>query len=160
MNKVVYPGSFDPITKGHLDIIKRAASIFDEVVILILKNFDKKGFFDYEDRAALIELATSDYDNVKVDISSDLLVNYLKDHNIKTILKGLRNSNDFQYEYEMALVNNTLDPYIDTVFLLSDPKLSMVSSTRVRELLTYEANIDSFVPESILKEIFELYNKK
>lgn len=156
MNKVVYPGSFDPITIGHLDIIKRASEIFDSVTILILKNFDKRGFFSYEQRVELIKLATKDLKNVEVKTSTDLLVEYMDRNHINNILKGLRNANDFQYEYEMALVNKALNPNIDTVFLLSDPKYMMVSSTRVRELLTYEGNLENFVPDSIIDRMIEM----
>ena len=154
MKRVVYPGSFDPITLGHMNIIERASKIFDEVIVLIMKNVDKQGFFSYIEREKLLKKATMDLKNVKVDISTGLLIDYMNRHNIDTIVKGLRTVIDFQYEENMALVNRTIDPQIDTVFLLSDPEFIMVSSSNVRELLTYNADISDFVPANIIDEIY------
>ncbi len=154
MKRVVYPGSFDPITLGHMNIIERASKIFDEVIVLIMKNVDKQGFFSYIEREKLLKKATMDLKNVKVDISTGLLIDYMNRHNIDTIVKGLRTVIDFQYEENMALVNRTIDPKIDTVFLLSDPEYIMVSASNVRELLSYNADITDFVPASIKEEIY------
>ena len=159
MKRVVYPGSFDPITLGHMNIIERASKIFDEVIVLIMKNVDKQGFFSYIEREKLLKNATMDLKNVKVDISTGLLIDYMNRHNIDTIVKGLRTVIDFQYEENMALVNRTIDPKIDTVFLLSDPEYIMVSASNVRELLSYNADITDFVPASIKEEIYNFMKK-
>ena len=152
MKKVVYPGSFDPITVGHLNIIERASKIFDEVIVLIMKNVSKHGMFSYIEREKLVKLAISDLNNVK------LLIDYKQKHDIDTIVKGIRNSIDFQYEENMALINKKIDPKIDTVFLLSEPQYLMVSASNVRELLTYKADISAFVPDKVNEEILTILN--
>ena len=159
MKKVVIPGSFDPITLGHLNIIERTSEIFDEVTILIMKNINKSGFFNYEFRKELIQKSVSHLKNIKIDISEELLTKYMSDHNISTIVKGLRDVKDFDYEFEMANINKMLDPSIDTLFLLTDPKYSMISSTDVRELLRYNAPLRNFVP-SVIIESLEKYQYK
>ena len=115
MNIAVYPGSFDPITNGHIDIIKRGAKIFDKVIVAVLVNIDKKYLFGIEERVELIKKVTADMKNVEVKSFDGLLINFLKQNNAHVILKGLRNTCDFEYEMQMALINNQLDSSIETV---------------------------------------------
>lgn len=154
--KVIYPGSFDPITLGHLDIIQRASTIFDEVIVLVSKNINKNYMFSFKERLEFVELATKDLKNVVVCSDNGLLVDFMFKNNITTILKGIRNIKDFEYEYEMSLINQNLDPIIDTVFLLSNPIYTMVSSTNVRELIKYKKDLINFVPEKVNFRIKEL----
>lgn len=155
-NIAVYPGSFDPITIGHYEIIKRASKLYDQVTVLIMKNVHKNGLFEYSDRKELIEQAVSDLPNVTVEISTGLLVDYLKENNIQIIIKGLRNSKDFEYEFEMDAINHILDPEIELLYLISDPKYIAISSSSVRELINYKADISSCVPKNIIKKIEEI----
>lgn len=155
-NKIVIPGSFDPITIGHLDIIKRSSEIFDQVTVLIMKNINKTGMFDYSIRKELIELCTKDLPNVKVDIYTGLLIDYLKSNSINIVVKGLRNSRDFDYELEMDLINRLLDKNIQTLYMISNSENLITSSSNVRELINYKADISAFVPSQILKIIKEI----
>lgn len=155
-NKIVIPGSFDPITTGHLDIIKRSSLIFDQVTVLIMKNINKTGMFDYEVRKEFIQLCTRDLSNVKVDVYTGLLVNYLKENDINLVVKGLRNSRDFDYELEMDLINRFLDKEIQTLYMISNSENLITSSSNVRELITYKADISAFVPTEIIKIIKEI----
>lgn len=155
MKKAVYPGSFDPITTGHLEIIKRTARLFDEVIVLVMKNVNKHGMFDYQRRVEMIETACRGLENVTVDLHTGLLTSYMKEYDVSTIIKGLRSSIDFEYEKEMALVNEKLSPGIETVFLISNPEYEMISSSIVRELISYGADLSGFVPSSIQKILRE-----
>lgn len=159
MKRAVYPGSFDPVTQGHLNIIERAADIFDEVVVCVMKNVDKQGLFSYGEREVLLKKATEHLDNVRIDISTGLLTDYMREEDIDTIIKGLRNSQDFQYEVDMARINKRIAPDTDTAFLISDPQYTMISSSGVRELIAYNADLKGFVPECILPEIAEMVGK-
>ena len=119
MKIAVYPGSFDPITNGHLDIIKRATKVFDKVIIVVLLNPDKKGLFGAEERVELIKSVTSVLPNVTVEYYSGLLINFMKEKEAKVIIKGLRAVSDFEYEFQMSLMNNKLDPSIETIFMMT-----------------------------------------
>lgn len=159
MNKAVYPGSFDPITNGHLDIIKRGAKVFDEVIVGVLINPDKKGLFDTDERVEMIKKSVSQFSNVKVESFSGLLINFMKEKNAKVILKGLRAVSDFEYEFQMALMNNKLDSSIETVFMMTNAKYSYLSSSSVKQVAMFGGCIKGLVPEEIIPEILEKIKK-
>ena len=149
MNIAVYPGSFDPITNGHLDIISRGAKIYDKLIVAVLVNMDKKCLFDIEERVELIKKVTKDLDNVEVLSFEGLLVDFARIHNSKVILKGLRTVSDFEYEFQMALMNSKLDPDIETVFMMTSSAYSYVSSSSVKQVAKFGGNIKGLVPEDM-----------
>lgn len=160
MKRAVIPGSFDPITNGHLDIIERAANVFDEVIVGVLVNPEKKGLFAIEERVELIKRVTKNYSNVSVDSFSGLLINFMKGKNAKVIIKGLRAVSDFEYEFQMALMNNKLDPSIETVFMMTNAKYSFLSSSSVRQVAMFGGCIRELVPDEIIRDITRKINKK
>ena len=152
MKRVVCPGSFDPITFGHLDIIERASSIFDEVVIAVMVNQVKKTLFTVEERIAMTEEVTAKYPNVKVDSWSGLLVDYCKKNDISIILKGLRAVTDFDYELQMSQVNLQLQG-VETLFLSTAPAHSFLSSSLVKEIASYGGDVSSYIPAPLLARL-------
>ena len=155
MKIAVYPGSFDPITIGHLDIIERASKVFDKVIVGIFVNPDKKGLFSIEERVLLIERVISEYPNVKVQSCSGLLVHFMKENSAKVIVKGLRAVSDFEYEFQMSMMNNKLDPTIETVFMMTSAKYSFLSSSSVRQVAMFGGNVKGLVPDEIIKDIMD-----
>lgn len=153
MGTAVYPGSFDPITNGHLDIIKRAARVFDHVIVVISINPEKKGLFTVEERTEMIKRVVNDIPNVEVMSCSGLIVHFMKDQNAKIIIKGLRAVSDFEYEFQMALMNNKLDPNIETVFMMTNSKYSYLSSSSVKQVALFGGCIKGLVPDEIVSEI-------
>ena len=153
MKVAVYPGSFDPITNGHLDILKRALEVFDKVIVLIAINPDKESRFSPEDRVEMIKEATKDFENVEVDYYSGLTVNYAKKHGARSLIRGLREVTDFKYELELANANEAIDPTIDSVFFMSRGKTSHLTSSVVMELHSKGIDISPFVPASVLKKL-------
>ncbi|MBQ7123508.1 MAG: pantetheine-phosphate adenylyltransferase [Oscillospiraceae bacterium] len=153
MKKAVCPGSFDPITNGHIDIIKRAAELFDEVTVLVVTNPDKNCVFSPEERCTLIEKAVEGIDGVKVDCFSGLLADYVKQNEMNAIVKGIRSSSDFEYEFQMALANRSLAPNAETVFITADPQNMYVSSSLIRQIATFGGDVSDFVPKVIVEEI-------
>jgi pantetheine-phosphate adenylyltransferase len=153
MKKAVCPGSFDPITNGHIDIIKRAAELFDEVTVLVVTNPDKKCVFLPEERCLLIEKAVEGIEGVKVDSFSGLLADYVKQNGISAIVKGIRSSSDFEYEFQMALANRSLAPNAETVFITADPQNMYVSSSLIRQIAGFGGDVSDFVPKNIAPEI-------
>lgn len=157
---VLYPGSFDPITYGHLDIIDRCSKKFDKVVVGVLNNYAKKSMFTVEERIDFIKEATKHLDNVQVDSFSGLLIDYVKENNISLIVKGLRNPVDFQYELTMAMTNKSLDDEVETVFMMSNTEHIFLSSSVVKEAAKFDADITKFVPpivkEAVIKKIKEV----
>ena len=153
MRKAVCPGSFDPITNGHVDIIKRAAELFDEVTVLVVTNPDKHCVFSTEERCRLIEKAVEGIDGIKVDSFSGLLADYVKQNGINAIVKGIRSSSDFEYEFQMALANRSLAPEAETVFITADPQNMYVSSSLIRQIACFGGDVSDFVPKNIASEI-------
>lgn len=153
MKIAVYPGSFDPITLGHLNIIRRAAKIFDKVCVCVMVNSEKHPMFTLQERMEFIERVVERFGNVEVDYSDKLLVEYAKQKNASVIIKGLRAVTDFEMEFQMALTNKKLEPTIDTLFLTADEKYTYLSSTVVKEMAKYGADLKKFVPREIISDI-------
>lgn len=158
MRIAVYPGSFDPITNGHLDIIKRASKLYDKVVVGVLDNINKKPLFSAAERVGMIEKVTYDIENVDCAAFSGLLVDFLKQQNAAVIIKGLRTVADFEYEFQMALLNKALNPEFETVFMMTNSQFSYISSSMVKEVAKYNGGLEGLVPEVIIPEIREKYN--
>jgi pantetheine-phosphate adenylyltransferase len=159
MNIVVYPGSFDPITNGHYDIIKRSANVFEKVIVGVLVNPDKTSLFTEEERVDLVKRVTKDFDNVEVCCFSGLLIDFVNQSNAKIIIKGLRTLSDFEYEFQMALMNKQLDPSIETVFMMTSAKNSFLSSSSVKQVAGFGGSIKDLVPEEIIQDIFDKMKK-
>ncbi|MBM7581912.1 pantetheine-phosphate adenylyltransferase [Caldicoprobacter guelmensis] len=153
MKVAVYPGSFDPITNGHLDIIKRASKIFDRLIVAVACNPNKVATFTVAERMELIKKAVGDLPNVEVDHFEGLLVDFMKKKNASVIIKGLRAVSDFEYEFQMALMNRKLDPNIETLFMMTSYKYSYLSSSIVKEIGKLGGCIGDLVPEVILPDI-------
>lgn len=160
MRIAVYPGSFDPITNGHEDIIQRASKVFDEVIVGVLINPEKRGLFDISERVELIRRVTKQYDNVRVESFSGLLINFMKEMEAKVIVKGLRAVSDFEYEFQMALMNNKLDDSIETVFMMTSAQYSYLSSSSVKQVALFGGSIKGLVPDEIIGDVMNKFYKK
>ncbi len=147
--RVIYPGTFDPITFGHIDLIKRAAKIFDEVVVAVIQNPSKKTLFDFTERMELINGCLEEFDNVKVEGFDGLVVDFAMKMNTWVILRGLRMISDFEYEFQMALTNKSIEEKVETIFLMPRPEYSYVSSKLIKEAFCLGADISAFVPELV-----------
>lgn len=158
MKRAIYPGSFDPVTFGHLDIIERSAKIFDEVIIGVLNNSAKNALFTVEERVAMIEDLVRQYPNVTVDSFDGLLVDYAKKKEAAVIIRGLRAVTDFEYEIQIAQTNKVEYPELETIFLTTGLNYSYLSSTIVREFASYGGDISRFVPAEIIPLIQAKYN--
>lgn len=152
MKTAVYPGSFDPITSGHLNIIRRAANIFDKLIVCVMVNAGKNPMFTLEEREELIRRVTTDLPNVEVDCSNELLADYARRRGSCVIVKGLRAGSDFENEFQMALVNRKINPELDTMFLTADSQYMYLSSSMVKELGNYGAELSDFLPEEIIPD--------
>ena len=160
MKKAIYPGSFDPITNGHIDIIKRAARHFDEITVAILTNSSKTPLFSLEERVTMIKEVLKDLDNIKIDFFGGLMVDYTREHNIGVSIRGLRCGADFEYELQIAQNNYILSrEELDTFFLPTDPKFSFISSSGVKEIARFHGDLTGYVPEFIEKKLQMKYNK-
>ncbi len=157
MRIAVYPGSFDPITNGHLDIIRRAAKLYDRLIVGILDNINKNPVFRAEERKLMIQQVTEDLPNVTCDIFSGLLVDFAKQNHASVIVKGLRTVSDFEYEFQMALLNKALNPEFETMFLMTDTKFSYISSSMVKEVAKYRGELNGLIPHAIIPKIEEKY---
>ena len=155
MKKAIYPGSFDPITNGHIDIVERACRLFDEVIIAVFDNPDKQPLFTFSERVDLISRIFFDNDQVSVCFFSGLLAQYAEKKSIFTIIRGLRAVSDFDYEFQLSLINRKLNQKLDTIFLMTDEKFSYLSSSVVRQLSLFNANIDAFVPIEVSQSLLE-----
>jgi len=153
MRIAVCPGSFDPITNGHLDIITRAARLFDKVIVCVLKNPAKSGSFTVDERLRLISKSCAHLPNVEVDSFNGLLVDYAQSKGACAIVKGLRAVSDFEYELQMAMANKKLNDSIETVYLNTDSKYMFLSSSVVKQIAMFDGNIDDFIPQPILDEV-------
>ncbi len=159
MKTAIYPGSFDPITKGHLDVLKRACDIFDKVIIVISVNVNKKSFIPLEDKLKLIKESCKDIKNVEVDSYDGLTIEYAKSKNANVLIRGLRAVSDFEYEMQLSQANSALSSDIHTVFLITKPKYNFISSGTVREIAQMKGDISKFVPEPVAKYLESIYTK-
>ncbi len=157
MRIAVYPGSFDPITNGHLDIIKRAAKLYDKVIVGVLSNSNKNPLFTAEERVDMIKSSVYDISGVYVNSFSGLLVDFAAQNNASVIVKGLRTVADFEYEFQMALLNKALNPDYETVFLMTNTKYSYISSSMVKEVAKLHGDLTGFVPSGIIERIENKY---
>lgn len=160
MNIGIYPGSFDPITCGHLDIIKRSAKLFDKLIVAVMTNPQKKPLFTVKERIELIEYSIRDLSNVKVDSFNGLLVDFAKQKNAQVIVKGLRAVSDFEYELQMALMNKKLDNEMETIFIMTNSKYSYLSSSVVKEVASFGGCIKGLVPSLVEKELKNKFKNK
>ncbi len=154
MKIAIYPGSFDPVTNGHLNIIRRAAGIFEHVVVCVMVNAGKAPLFSLEERVELIRRVTRDMPNVEVDCSDKLLAEYTREKGSCVIVKGLRAGSDFEKEFQMAQVNRKLNPDLDTLFLPADHQYMSLSSSTVKELASYHVDLSDFLPEQIIEDFY------
>jgi len=159
MKRAVYPGSFDPLTLGHLDIIRRSAGIVDELVVSVLHNSAKNSLFSTDERVSMIEEVTKDIPNVKVTTFDGLLVDYVKEIDASMIIRGLRAVTDFEYELQLTQTNHILNPEVETVFLTTNLQYSYLSSTIVKEIASYGGDISQFVPPEFIERILAKYKK-
>jgi pantetheine-phosphate adenylyltransferase len=158
MSSAIYPGSFDPVTLGHLDIIKRTSEMFDEVIIGVLNNTSKSPLFSVEERVNMLVEVVSDIPNVRVESFGGLLVDFARQNNVKTIIRGLRAVTDFEYELQLAQSNRKVAPEIDTVFLTTSIEYAYLSSSIVKEYASFGVDVGQFVPEGIVDKIRRKYN--
>ena len=152
MKIAIYPGSFDPVTSGHLNIIRRAANIFDRLIVCVMVNAGKSPMFTQEERVALIRKVTADIPNVEVDCSDELLAEYARRKGGCVIVKGLRAGSDFENEFQMAMVNRKINPELDTMFLTAEHQYMFMSSSMVKELGHYGVALSDFLPEEIIPD--------
>ena len=155
MRTAVCPGSFDPVTYGHLDIFKRASGLFDKVIVLVTINPDKKPVFTPEERVDMLRRATAGMPNVSVDSYTGLLMDYVRDKSACAVVKGLRAMSDFEYEFQMALTNKSLLPYAETVFLTTSSQNMFLSSSLVKQLARFGGDISQFVPKILHQQILD-----
>jgi pantetheine-phosphate adenylyltransferase len=155
----VYPGSFDPVTFGHLDIIHRAAKVFDKLIVAVLNNTSKNPLFTVDERKELLRHVTRDIPNVEIDSFRDLLVNYLKSKNVNLVVRGLRAVSDFEYELQMASTNQKLSEEVETFFMTSKPKYSYLSSSIVKEIAKFHGPVSDLVPEEVEKALRRKYGQ-
>ncbi|MDO5399859.1 MAG: pantetheine-phosphate adenylyltransferase [Eubacteriales bacterium] len=160
MKIAIYPGSFDPVTSGHLNIIRRAANIFDKLIVCVMVNAGKNPMFTLEERVELIKRVTADIGNVEIDCSNELLANYAKRRGSCVIVKGLRAGSDFENEFKMSLVNRKINPELDTMFLTAESRYMYLSSSMVKELGHYGVDLSDFLPGEIIPDFQERIEKQ
>lgn len=152
MKIAIYPGSFDPVTNGHLNIIRRAANIFDKLIVCVMVNAGKKPLFTREERTEMLRRATRDLPNVEIDHADELLATYAKRRGSCVVVKGLRATSDFENEFQMALINHKINPELDTMFLTSEHQYMYLSSSTVKELAYYDVDLQDFLPAEIIPD--------
>lgn len=150
MKIAIYPGSFDPITSGHLNIIRRASNIFDKLIVCVMVNASKKPMFTREERVSMIKMSIGDIPNVEVDSSEELLADYARRKGSCVIVKGLRAGSDFENEFQMALINHKINPGLDTMFLTAEHQYTYLSSSTVKELGSFDVDLSEFLPKPII----------
>ena len=148
--KAIYPGSFDPLTNGHLDLIARAATIFDHLVVAILRNSSKNPLFTVEERVAMLSEGIAEFDNVSVSTFDGLLVDFAREQKAHAVVRGIRAISDYEYEFQMALMNRRLSPDVETIFLMPDAKYSFVSSRLVKEVFRLGGSVEGLVPKFVI----------
>jgi len=154
----IYPGTYDPVTNGHVDVIRRAAGIFDRVVVGVVGNpHHKQPMFSVDERVEFLNEALADVENVEVDVFKELVVEFARKWDAKVIVKGLRVISDFEWEFQMNQLNRTLAPDIETVYVMASPEVSFVSSSGIKEIASYGGNVDALVPDAVAKRLHELY---
>ena len=158
MKIAIYPGSFDPVTIGHLNIIRRAAEIFDHLTVCVMVNAGKNPMFTLEERVDLIRRVTQDLPNVEVDSSGELLAEYARKKGKCVIVKGLRAGSDFENEFQMAMINHKLNPDLDTMFLTAEHQYTYLSSSMVKELGRYNVDLQDFLPQEIIPDFIRKMN--
>lgn len=156
----IYPGTFDPITNGHLDIIQRGLKIFDVLYVVVPNNIQKNTLFTVEERVALLKETLKDYQNVIIDSTDKMTVEYAKSVNAFAMLRGLRMMSDFEYELQLSAINKVLDDNIETIFVMSSHDVSFISSSSVKEMARFGGDVSSFVPKNVKKALEEKYSKK
>ncbi|MDO3410745.1 pantetheine-phosphate adenylyltransferase [Saccharibacillus sp. CPCC 101409] len=145
----VYPGSFDPVTLGHMDIIHRAAKQYDRLIVAVLNNLSKKPLFTVEERAELLRLGTADMPNVEVDVFRDLLVNYVEQKKAQVVVRGIRSVTDFEYELQIATTNRKLNENVETIFMMTNPQYSYLSSSVVKEIAQFDGDVSELVTPDV-----------
>jgi pantetheine-phosphate adenylyltransferase len=160
MTIAICPGTFDPITCGHLDVIRRACTYFDRFIVAVTANPIKRPLFNLQERAHMLQKATRGLDNVEVDSFDTLLVDFARKVGATAIVKGLRALSDFEYEFQMAQINQAMGEHIETFFVMANPKYTFISSSAVREVASYGGSIRGLVPENVEKELVEMFNHK
>ena len=157
MLKAAFPGSFDPPTSGHVNIIQRAASIFDELTVVIAENKQKRYLFSANERASMLSELVKDKKNIKVSVCDCLIVDYLKKIGIKILIRGVRGLEDFSYEFELSMMNRTLDPEIETIFMTTDPEYFVIRSSSIKELASFNGDLHGMVPPLVANALKEKY---
>lgn len=152
MRTAIYPGSFDPVTNGHLNIIRRASKSFDRLVVCVMVNGDKSPMFSPNERVEMIRRVTGDLENVEVEFSDKLLADFAREKNSSIVIKGLRAVSDFEREFQMALINHKLNPGLDTMFLTAEHQFMYLSSSAVKEMARYDVPLDDFLPREIIPD--------
>ena len=160
MKIAVYPGSFDPVTKGHLNIIERAAKLFDKLIVCVMINHEKKPLFTRLEREDQLRRVTAHLSNVEIDSYDDLLAKYAQEHQCCTIIKGLRAGSDFEKEFQMAMINRKLNPNLESLFLTAEHQFMYLSSSAVKELAYYGAELEDFLPREIIDEFMNRIRNK
>ena len=160
MKTVLYPGSFDPVTNGHLDVAFRAAKIFDKVIMAVAHNSEKKGFFSFEERMELLKHACREHDNIEIASFNGLLANAVDQFEASAVLRGLRAVSDFEYEFQMALMNRELNSKCETLFMMPSPEYSYVSSRLIREIAKCKGDISAFVPPHVAEAVRDKFAQK
>ncbi len=155
MRLAVYPGSFDPVTNGHIDILEKTSKIFDKIIVAVVHNVSKKALFTLDERVELIRESTKHLDNIEVECFSGLLANYLRDRNACAIIRGLRTVADFEYEMHMAMINKRLIPDVDTIFIMSDSSNIFVSSSIIKEAALLGGDVSELVPRAVKLKLEE-----
>lgn len=157
MRRAIYPGSFDPVTNGHLDVIQRAARLFDEVIVAVAHNEQKSGLFSMTERMHLLTEVTTELENVRITRFNGLLVNFAKDLGVNAVIRGLRAISDFEFEFQMALMNRKLEPSIETIFLMPREEYTAISSRIVKEIAKLGGNVEAFVPPLVARALREKF---